>query len=285
MKKTFALLMISAFAAALASGCVSPKPAITGENASPASATEAPTEAVTDTPEQTELPRLSRMTEEECTKTLRAIVPELPEEMPFDLMDLVRRFEEDIDMPYWSDVYFTPEHNAFERVRSAVKGYYGGEMPDDTALLPSTVPDPPADHQYMWLVFDGSMVLPYKEFACSTTYIEPDGVNEGGMLHADGMAFFAGIISHRDEFPEVGRDFEIMLYDSCYISTINVCDAETQERLKSNIRRDELDETISAADRDLIVEMIVGRTGRYIEALDENEHDAYIFGFIVKNGD
>lgn len=285
MKKALALLIILAVTAALAACGTSPNPAMTGADAPPAAVTDSPTEAVTEATAPTELPLLSQMTEEECAKTLRAIEPKLPEELPFDLMSLVRGLEEDIDMPYWSDVYFTPEHSAFELVRTAVKEYYGGKMPEDTASLPSTVPDPPGENQYMWLISGDDMVLPYKAFDCSMTYIEPDGTNEGGMLYADGEAFFMGILSHEDEFPEVGRDFEIMLYDKCCVSAINVYDAETQERIGSNIRPDELSGVISASDRDLIVEMTVRHTGRYIEALDKNEHDAYMFGFIVKYGD
>lgn len=284
MKKALALLIILAVTAALAACGTSPDPAMTGADAPPAAVTDSPTEAVTEATAPTELPLLSQMTEEECAKTLRAIEPKLPEELPFDLMSLVRGLEEDIDMPYWSDVYFTPEHSAFELVRTAVKEYYGGKMPDDTASLPSTVPDPPGENQYMWLISGDDMVLPYKAFAYGASYVEPYGDNNGGMLHADGKAFFNGILSEADEFPAVGPDLEIVLYDSCALAAINVYDAETHEPVVSNIGADEFKELISASGRDLIAVMTAVHTGRYIEAIGESEYDAYMFGFIVKCG-
>ena len=78
-----------------------------------------------DTPVPTELPRLSQMTEEELTETLVNLGVEIPEDTTWDLRSLTALFEEDIDAPYPSDVYFDSDHMLFESVRAAVKEYYG----------------------------------------------------------------------------------------------------------------------------------------------------------------
>ena len=157
-----------------------------------------------------------------------------------------------------------------------------GTQPDDTDL-PSTVPDPPAENQYLWLVENGGIVLPYKAFAYGTSYVEPSENNpNGSMLCADGEAFFDGILGHEDEFPAVGKDFEMVVRADCIITQIRVFDRATHEHLNDSLTAAELPGFIESAESDLIIDIVVLHQGKYIEAFDMYENDAYTFGFIVK---
>ena len=67
------------------------------------------------------------------------------------------------------------------------------------------------------------------------------------------------------------------------MTAISVFDAVTREVLAEGIKLEELPAVIEANGQALIAQITVDHTGRYIEALDEYEHDAYMFGFFVKS--
>ena len=138
--------------------------------------TEAPTEAPTEEPVETpepaaELPVLSEMSEEDCVAALRALGVEIPDGLGFDIRSWVWAFEEDIDRPYPSDIYFDETHMLFEQVREAVRAYYAesGFPIHEPTPEPAAEPTPEAfvpegcdAHDYLTLAeFFGSQVNEY----------------------------------------------------------------------------------------------------------------------------
>lgn len=160
---------------------------------------------------------------------------------------------------------------------------YAFALVGETADLPSTVPDPPAAGQYFWLVDGGETVLPYMEFAYGTTYVPAEGDNEGGMLHADGKAFFQGILGEARKFPCVSRGCETALYADSVVTGIRVYDAVTRERLADGIKIEELPGVIEANGQALIVEITVNHEGEFIEEAGKHEYDAYMYGYFVRS--
>lgn len=163
--------------------------------------------------------------------------------------------------------------------------------PEQTAeAAPSAAPELPGDNDYMWLSYNGEMVLLFKSFYYGKTYVESDD-GSGGFLHADGVAFLVGLRAAigtddvRSKLPEVGPGFKPIYAEDCRLTGIRVYDTETLEPLESGLTFDGLLKFIDDSESDVVVQMIVLHTGRYIEAMEENEHDAYSFAFIVKKTD
>lgn len=185
---------------------------------------------------------------------------------------------------------YAREHIDFKPVVDVILKQDGEEvgyafiLESGTASLPSTVPDPPAENQYLWLVDGGETVLPYKEFDYGASYVEPNEDNPNGcMLSADGRAFFEGILGSAGSFPAVNRGYDTVIYADCAVKSITVFDAVTRERLADGVNMSELPAVIEANGQALIVQIVVCHTGDYIEAIGENEEDAYMFGYFVKS--
>ncbi len=147
---------------------------------------------------------------------------------------------------------------------------------------PSTVPDPPEDCGYLWLVYKGRTYAPYENFMYGMTYAD-NGDGAGGFICADGTAFFNGSFGQEDlpELPVVGPDFETVLWADCRIVRISLYDIDPLERIAFDISREELDERIEGSGRYMAVEILVEHTGRYIESEDKSEYMVNSYSFIV----
>ncbi len=145
---------------------------------------------------------------------------------------------------------------------------------------PSTVPDPIGP---MWLVWNGMSVRPYTDLLYGQSYVEHDD-GTSGFLHADGAAFFEGILGKVDEMPEVSKDFELYYDRDCSFKYANVYSLETNDRLYENVDLKKLDILLGVMDEDLIVEIAVYEQGRYIESKDKYEYNVYSCSFILRLG-
>ena len=145
------------------------------------------------------------------------------------------------------------------------------EEPDGSNGSPdSTEPYQP----YMWLVYNGEMVMPYMSFSYGRSYYEnEDGTS--GFLEADGPSFFQQLPMAIGEIPEVGSGFETMLGENCRVVITNYYDPATFERIK-------IKDSEEFPKGDIVIEMIVEHTGEFIESEGEYELDAYSCVFLVK---
>lgn len=157
---------------------------------------------------------------------------------------------------------------------------YAFALVENIASLPSTEPDPIGP---MWLVWNGMSVRPYTALLYGQSFVENDD-GTSGFLHADGAAFFEGILGKVDEMPEVSKDFELNYDRDCSFKYANVYSLETNDRLYENVDLKKLDMLLGVMDEDLIVEIAVYEQGRYIESKDKYEYNVYSCSFILRLG-
>ena len=133
----------------------------------------------------------------------------------------------------------------------------------------------PEDH--LVLTDGGARLMPHICPLYSTRYFEEGG----GFLHGDSIEFFDRTLRLTGDLPEVGADFEYSVGENCRITQINVYDPDSLEGISLAISAQELEKLVSSLEGSVIVEMHVLHTGRYIEAADDNECEAFSYAFIV----
>lgn len=156
------------------------------------------------------------------------------------------------------------------------------EAPAETEA-PTEAPSPaPAREDFLILTDNGQRVAPFICPLYSTHYVEPSDTSSGGFLHGDSEEFFDYRLRIEGGLPTVGPGFAYSLGEDCSLSVINVYSAASKERLESGISEARMRELAASSDEPLIIEIWVQHNGRFIEAENDREHEAFSYAFTVE---